>query len=57
MYGIPVHQLFSLTPSGLFVSVHAGFGTSLALKEALCIFGSVEAGLLSGGIDFIAERM
>jgi hypothetical protein len=57
MYGIPVHQLFSLTPSRLFVGVYAGFGTSLALKEALCIFGPVEAGLLSGGIDFIAQRV
>jgi hypothetical protein len=57
MYGIPVHQLFSLTPSRLLVGVHTGFGTSLALKEALCIFGPVEAGLLRGGINLIAKRM
>jgi hypothetical protein len=57
MDGVPVHQLFSLTSPRFFVGVYAWFGVSLALEEALCIFGAVEARLLRGGINFIAERV
>jgi hypothetical protein len=55
MDGIPVHQLLSLTSPGLFVCVHTHIGIALALEEALCIFGAVEAGLLGRWVDFIAE--